>query len=348
MGPFLVLVGVTLLWFLLPLLPALSEMLRPSDVAPLKVVDRSAGFIGYFARNFRQYLDKVLPAEAGAGDYAAKLLDGTDFVRVTRRPEQLAGGGDAEKRLVVLDAPLTLPGNQTFLMELYAKGALVSGPETNYRAVYAEQELTLGESNRVFRWTHAGGLLTVGAHSVLRGRVSSDSRVMLGPDVVFERMGAPVIAHGSPHEPPSRPNGANGLKTWQPPVEARKIGDHIRVQGDLDIPKGTRVSGSLVVAGRLRIGAGALVEGSVKAHRDIELAEGAQVNGAAVTRTRLTVGSGGWVGGPALAEQGVRLGPNAVVGGPQLPATVSASEVELADGATVYGQISGMRGARTV
>ncbi len=348
MGPFLVLLGVTLLWFLLPLLPALSELLRPSDVAPLKVVDRSAGLISFFARNFRQYLEKVLPAEAGAGDYAAKLLDGTEFVRVTRRPDQLAAPGAAENRLVVLDAPLTLPGNQTFLMECYARGPLVSGPETNYRAVYAEHELTLGESNRVFRWTHAGGPLTVGAHSVLRGRVSSDSRVMLGPDVVFERMGAPVIAHGSVQEPPARPNGANGLKAWQPPVEARKVGDHTRIEGDLDIPKGVRVSGSLVVAGRLRIGAGALVEGSVKAHRDIELAEGAQVAGAAVTKTRLSIGAGSWVGGPALAEKAIRLGPNAVVGGPQLPATVSGTEVELAAGATVYGQISGMRGARTV
>jgi len=36
-----------------------------------------------------------------------------------------------------------------------------------------------------------------------------------------------------------------------------------------------------------------------------------------------------------------------VVGGPELPATVSAPLIELAAGATVYGQISAPLGART-
>ena len=40
MLPFLVLLTLMLLWLLLPLLPALRELARPSDVAPLKVVDR--------------------------------------------------------------------------------------------------------------------------------------------------------------------------------------------------------------------------------------------------------------------------------------------------------------------
>jgi len=346
MAPFLALLGVTLAWFLLPLLPALRELLRPSDIAPLKVVDRSAGKLGYFARNFRQYLDKVLPPEAGAGDYAAKLLDGTAFVRVSRRPEQLAGEGQVERRVVMLDSPQILPGKQTFLMEVYARAPLVSGPATNYRALYAEGDLTLGESNRVFRWLHAGGLLAVGDHSVLRGRVSSDSRVMLGTDVVFERAGAPVIAHGAAREPPASVNGAG--KTWQPPAEALQVGDHLRIEGDLDIPKGTRVRGDLVVAGRLRIGAGSVVEGSVKAHRDLELAEGARVTGAAVSRARVSVGPGAWVGGPVIAERGIRLAENSVVGGPRLPATVAGVEVELAPGATVYGQISATRGGRTL
>ena len=346
MRSFFALLAVTLAWFLLPLLPALRELLWPTDLAPLKVVDRSASLISYFARNLRQYLEKVLPADAGSGDYAAKLLDGTPFVRVNRRVEHLAAESKVEKRVVVLDAPLTLPGDQTYLMEVYARASLVSGPETNYRAVYAERELTLGESNRVFRWTHAGGVLTVGSGSVLRGRVSSDSRVSLGPDVVFERVGAPVIAYGAAQEPPPLIQGE--MRNWQQPAEARSIGDHLRIQGDLDVPKGTRFTGNLVVAGRLRVGAGAAIEGSIKAYRDIELSEGAQVSGAAITRARLALGPGAWVGGPAIAERSVRLGEKSVVGGPQLPATVAGVEVELAAGATVYGQISALRGARTV
>jgi len=180
-------------------------------------------------------------------------------------------------------------------------------------------------------------------HTVVLG--DETFKLHLVPSGVLHPDVTPVIAHGEAREPPIRPD--NGLTSWAP-EGVRKIGDHLRIEGDLDIPKGSRVTGNLVVAGRLRIGAGALVEGSIKAHRDIELAEGAQVSGAAVSRARLSVGPGGWIGGPAIAERGLRLSQNAVVGGPSLPATVSATEVELAPGATVYGQISAMRGARTL
>src|SRR5438093_26569 len=108
-----------------------------------------------------------------------------------------------------------------------------------------------------------------------------------------------------------------------------------------------RCSAGPTPAGRLRIGLGAIVLGSVKAHRDVQLADEAQVRGAVVTRTRLVVGAGAWIGGPAIAEERVSLGRGAVVGGPDLPATVSAPEVELAGGATVYGQIIAPKGGGT-
>jgi len=344
--PFLALFGVTLLWFLLPLLPALRELFAPKDIAPLKVVDRSSGHVAYFARNFRQYLERTLPAEAGAGDYAGKLLDGTEFVRVNLKPATINGASPkVHNQIVVFDTPITLNGEETFLLEVYARAPLTSGPGTVFRAVYADRELTLGPGSRVLRWTHAGGVLTVGARSLLRGRVSSDTAVRLGTGSVFERIGAPVIAAGSEQEPPPAPPAAP--KTWRP-VDARRVGDHWRVEGDLEIPEGVLVKGSLVVAGTLRVGLGAIVAGSLKAHRDIVLGGEAQVHGSVVSRTRIELGQAAWVGGSLIAERDVRLGKDAVVGGPGRPATVSATEVELQDGATVYGQISARREARTV
>lgn len=346
MGPFLALLGVTVAWFLLPLIPALLELFRPRDIAPLKVVDRSSGLVAYFARNFRQYLEKMLPAAAGAGDYGGKLLDGTEFLRVNLRPAALESEDRTQNRIVILDTPLTLPGGESFLMELYARAPLTGGPGSIFRAVFAERELALGEGTQVLRWVHANGALSIAAHSVLRGRVSSDAAVALGSDVVFERIGAPVISVGPPHEPPPRPPSAP--QVYRLPQDARRIGDHVRIEGDLDIPEGVLVKDSLVVAGRLRIGLGAIVDGSVKAHREVELADEAQVAGSVVSRTRVMLGQAAWVGGAAIAEQQVRLGRDAVVGSAEHPASVVAPEVELAGGATVYGQISAMRGARTV
>ena len=341
----LALLGVTLLWALVPLLPALLELRSRNNLKPLEVTDRSSGRVSFFARNFKQYLDKVLPQEAGVGDYAAKLLDGTEFIRVNRRADQLAAAQKTEPRLVIFDAPHSLPGDQTYLMEVFSRAALSSGPETNYRAVYSEDDLSLGEHNRVFRWVHANGALTIGSHSILRGRVSSEFKVVMGSDVIFERAGAPVIAHRDVSEPPAATR--TGLRAWNLPVGAQKVGDHLRIVGDLDIPKETLVSGNLVVTGRLRVGTGALVDGSVKAYCDIELADKARVSGAVVSRSRLALGEAAWIGGPALAERTVRLGRGAVVGVPSREVSVAGVEVELSEGATVYGQISAIRGART-
>jgi predicted acyltransferase (DUF342 family) len=348
--PFLALLGLTLLWLLLPLLPALRELARPTDVAPLKVVDRSSGYVAYFARNFRQYLDRqmaALPGEAQAGDYVGKLPDGTQFIRVHKSPQGLLHEVEAgtQNRLVVVDGSMKLEDNETFLMEVYARAPMIGGAGSVYRAIYADRELGLGERSTVLRWAHAGGTMGVGSHSVLRGRITSDQAVVLGGNVVFERIGAPRISVGTDHGTP--PTAASPGQPFTLPPAARLMGDHHRVEGDLDIPAGAQVGSSLVVAGTLTIGPGAVVEGSVKAHRDVELGDGARVRGSVVARRRVMVGSSVWIGGPVIAEERIRIGQRSVVGGPELPATVSAPVIELAAGATVYGQISAPLGART-
>ena len=350
MLPFLALLGITLLWLLLPLLPAFRELARPTDVAPLKVVDRSSGYVAYFARNFRQYLDRqmaALPGEAQAGDYVGKLPDGTQFIRVHKSPQGLLHEVEAgtQNRLVVVDGSMKLEDNETFLMEVYARAPMIGGAGSVYRAIYADRELGLGERSTVLRWAHAGGTLGVGSHSVLRGRITSDQAVVLGGNVVFERIGAPRISVGTDHGAPAA--AAPATQPFTLPAGVRRLGDHYRVDGDLEIPVGARVESSLVVAGTLTIGPGAVVEGSVKAHRDIEVGDGARVGGSVVARRRVMVGSSVWIGGPVIAEERIRIGQRSVVGGPELPATVSAPVVELSAGATVYGQISAPLGART-
>jgi len=345
MVPFLILLAVMLGWFLLPMFPALRELIRPTDVMPLQVVDRAAGAVDFFARNFRQYFDKqttALAAMSAANRPRDAFPDGTRLLTLKTAAD--AGSG-TDDRLVVVENPLTLPGEETFLVEFYARAPFTGGPGAVYRAVYAERELSLGEGSRVLRWAHAVGKLSAGAHSVCSGRLSSDRLVSLSGGVFFEQIGAPVIAVGAENEPPPEPPAL--AKEFRLPEGAYAAGDHIRVEGDLSIPGGVRVTSSLVVAGSVTIGLGTIVEGSIKAHRDVELADEARVRGSVVARRRVMTGSAAWIGGPVIAEGRVRLGRGTVVGGPDLPATVSAPEVELAQGATVYGQICAPKGGRT-
>jgi cytoskeletal protein CcmA (bactofilin family) len=349
--PFLGLFGLTLLWFLLPLVPALREFLRPTDITPLKVVDRASGHVAHFARNFRRYLEQQvagLPTEAQAGDFFGRLPDGTPFLRVHKQSDAIAREArqGLQSQLVVIDAQTTLAGSETFLMELYARAPLTGGAGAVYRAVYAEHELVLGNDSAVLRWAHACGRLIVGDRCTIRGRLSSDESVRLGASVVFERVGAPVISVGEPADLP--PDLPSTLPLCPLPADARTIGNFVRVEGDFTVQEGTRIAGHLVVAGRTRIGMGAIVEGNVKSHGDLVLGAESRVRGAAVTRGAMSIGAAAWVEGPAIAEARLDLSRGALIGSPTVPATASAPIIELAQGATVYGQISAMGGARTL
>ncbi len=320
------------------MVPALLELFHPSDLLPLKVVDRSAGDVDFFAKSFRKYVDRQMAGASAEGTFP----DGTRVLRVRAASDVSPG---VEERLVLVDAPVTLGGGETFLAELYAQAPLTGGPGAVYRAAYAEQDLTLGEGSQVLRWVHAVGELRAGAGSVLAGRVSSERSVSLAGKVSFERIAAPVISAG----PVARPLAAQESTPvpFSLPAGAVQVGDHFQVEGDLEIPEGALVAHSLVVRGVLRVGARAVVEGSIKAHGDIVLGDGAVVRGSVVGRCSVTTGAA-WIGGPVIGEDRILLGANAVVGGPELPATVNAPVVEMMFRATVYGQINAPRGGRTL
>lgn len=70
--PFLLLLAATAAWVLLPLIPALRELLRPTDAEPLNAVGHDAGDLTVFADGFRDYLARQLPADAIAAGAATR------------------------------------------------------------------------------------------------------------------------------------------------------------------------------------------------------------------------------------------------------------------------------------
>ena len=143
-----------------------------------------------------------------------------------------------------MEAATALQGGETFLQEFCTRAPFTGGPDAVYRAVLGESAVTLGDRSMVLRWIHSAGPLAVGRGSALGGRVSSDSSVLLGRETTFERIGAPVIRTEGPGrqfgvaEPESPGDPGPAL-----PPEARKIGDHTRVDGDLAVPAGAAIDG---------------------------------------------------------------------------------------------------------
>ncbi len=339
--------SITLGWMLLPLIPAILELLRPSDVAPLRVVPRDAGDVSFLAKGFRLYLGRqmnLLPTTTPA-DFLGRLPDGTHFARVKAGPDVLRPGepGSTQDRVVRVDTPIALAGNQTFLQEVHATEDFTGGPQTVYRALLGERRVTLGDRSRVLRWVHAGGALSVGSGSALQGRISSDESVTVGPGVEFDRIGAPAIrTTGS-----AAPARASATGAWQMPEGARRIGDHHRIDGDLEIGPGVKVTGCLVVTGRLTVRQGAEIDGSVKVHGDVTLERAVAIRGSLVGRRDVVVGPAAEVLGPVIGEGQVVLGDGCSVGQADAQTTVAAGSLKLGRGVTVFGQLIARDGGRT-
>jgi len=65
---FALLLAFAAVWLVLPLVPALREFFRPTDVEPLTMVGRDNADIARFARNFREYLQGQLGGFASGPD----------------------------------------------------------------------------------------------------------------------------------------------------------------------------------------------------------------------------------------------------------------------------------------
>ncbi len=380
--PFLLLLAATAAWILLPVIPALRELLHPTDAEPLNAVGHDAGDLTVFADGFRDYLARQLPGEGGAvasiasgagtavatspsdtagassaSSASGTLGDGTPYVQLTGDASALrdvAHADGAVPRIVIADGPLTLPGGETFLLEFLARGALHGGPEAIYRALLGEGDVSLGDRSEVLRWVHAAGDLALGSGCIVHGRASALGRMLLAPGVTFTRIRATRIAvvshqHDAARadtlvDPPLLPPVISG--TVKLPAGATRERGYTRITGDFTVPAGGTLTGALVVTGRLMVGDGARIGGSVKVHGDCVLGDDVVIDGTLVSRRGVTTGARCSIRGSLAAERDVTIGAGSWIGGPSLPASVAAETVVLYLGVQVFGAVSARRGGR--
>ena len=120
------------------------------------------------------------------------------------------------------------------------------------------------------------------------------------------------------------------------------------VQGDLDLPPGSRVEGNLVVKGTLTSGFDCIFTGDVKAVR-IKLGARNRVYGNLVSEGSLDVGEGSFVEKNVAAGSDMRLCSGACVGRRDWLAAISAGgEIVLEENVAVHGKVAAGRWIRTV
>lgn len=352
---FLILLLVTIVWLLLPIIPALRELIAPTDIAPLTVVSRESSDIAFFANNFRRY---ILP-QIEKFDFSliqdsepAKLHDGTPFVRVqgvAQLPFQQHLSMNAVDYLIIAGDGTTMPDGMTVMREVYGVGSLRGGTDCAYRAILAEGDLELRMKSVVLRWVHSVGALDVHEGTILHGRASSDQALHLASGVTFEWIAAPVIS-----VVPAKEDAIGKVegKVQRSPID---LGDMVamsdntyRSDGDFTVAENSLLTGHLVVTGALVIGSGSHVRGNLKAHETVTLGDGCKIDGSIVARSTVIIGENCVIVGPLISEQEITVGHGSAIGTLEKPATISAPRVSLHTGVTVSGMVVVKNEGKTV
>lgn len=325
--------------FTLPLLPALTELLVKSDAQPLNVIQQHAGEIRHFSYGFRNYIADLLEplrecvalgittrgTLPNGGQY--RLLGRADDMRLVA----IEGKAETCQSVVATGMDVVLPDGVTFAKEVYAMGEITGGEKSVFRALLGEKDIRLRRASTVIRWAHAVGAFRAERDCNLYGRISSDREIRLESGCAFQRLNAPrIVLGGSCAEEPNV--GAETAPTYL-------SGGRRLVDKNLEIPAGEIVSTSIVTRGRLHIGAGAHVLGSVKSHEHMALDAGVRVEGSLISASTMHIGPDCRITGPVIAEHGIEIETGTRCGSVRALTTVSAPMIEIADGVTVFGTI---------
>jgi cytoskeletal protein CcmA (bactofilin family) len=323
----------------LPLLPALTELRLKRDAQPLDVVQQYAGDIRHFSYGFRSYITDLLgplrECVSSGTTVHGTMPDGDQYL-LLGRPDDVgfvsAGGTTATcQSVVAAGMDVVLPDGITFAKEIYAAGEITGGEKSVFRALLGEKDIHLRRASKVIRWAHAVGAFRIERDCDLYGRISSDREIQLESGCAFQRLNAPRIVLGR-SDAEETTAGTETAPTTLP-------GGRRLVDEDLVIQAGEIVSANIVTRGRLHIGAGARMLGSIKSHEHMTLEAGVHVEGSLISASTMHIGPDCRITGPVIAERRIAIETGTRCGSARVPTTVSAPTIEIADGVTVFGTI---------
>jgi len=347
----LVLFALTIGWWLLPFIPALRELYQRTDVESLRVVREHENDVHYFARRFRARVDSYLKNKTISSKQRGESVSNASQNRIHYLQARedgsvvLPASGDPKSSgidIVMAPNAVTLPREANLPIELFAATSLHGGEANIFRAILAEQDISLGKGSTVLRWLHASGVIRADTGCMLYGRASSDQLIVLENGCAFEHLHAPRIEFGK-HVKPDKAEQAR-LKTT--PIGPKVLSDAVEVTGrrwlihhDVNIPADRHIDADIVVTGSLRVGARCHISGSIKGHKDILIDQGARIDGSVVSSETIYLAHDCHVRGPILSERDIYIGPDCLIGMPQRRTTVNANNLYIAPGTTAFGTV---------
>ena len=319
---------------MVPLAPAIRELLRKSDAGPL-VTRKDDGNIASFAASLRT---RCVPLHAALDRCAQVGQD--DFVESPLGNAFVVGklgtwnGPQRTNTIVACAGPVALPADYESTGDFYSRGNVQCGERSIFRALLSDQEIVLAEHVRILRWIHAEAALIAGSNCRFYGRASSAKSLTLSPGCTFERIYAPVIYS-------SKEAATLGLHTeYAPYAKLAQSGiGRTRVRGSMHFPADDQHRGDIVATRSIDLDQSACVYGSVKANGEVALKQRAEVHGSLVSTKRIHISNGCFIKGPMISECEIVVDSGVQVGLPGAPTTISAPVIHLAPGTVLHGTV---------
>lgn len=336
------LIVLTMLLFLVPLIPALQELHKRRDVQPLTIVPTHHGNIHQFAESFRVFIEREL-STFDAGTISSKWGECYAFIGEEERfwPSAKEAQRGMTQRIVVAEKRLTLPDNFAFQGEIYGQDCVRSGLCNQLRGILVKHDLVLQRETVVLRWAHARSAY-VAEGCLLFGRFSVEKTLVIDLGCRFMRIHAPCVKFGTQQSTPA-PVGfqaaGEGRAEFVPDTKDITRDGRMVLDQNLDFPENSFYRGDMVICGDITIGQGSTIIGSIKSHGNVTLGPGVHIGGALVCGGSLMVGSACTIGGPVISENEVEIGSDVAIGSTGKPTTVTAATIRVTTPAEVHGTV---------
>ena len=349
------LIAVTAALLAVPVTPALYELRKRDDVAPLPT-SRHDGRIENFSEVFCSRLKPLLLQldQCRAQRKVSRTnLDGTEVLLVGRDdfdfdPAQMRGIA------AVLCSNPMIPAGRAVQSDVYGEQNLTLAAGSAVRAAFAHGDITASTNSAVLRWMHAGGRIFLAEGSAVYGRLSAAEAIYLQPGCSFQHMQAPSIltlrvdggsaaadlpvpdTRGPAQSVPSAVSDGRPVSTGDEPFASRP---RVRVDGDFVLPPGEIMNANVIATGDLRLASGSRLFGSAKSYRDTVVEQDTTVEGSIISGRTLLLGPRCFVAGPILAERDVVVSRGVRVGTIDALTTISCSALRIASECRLHGTV---------
>jgi hypothetical protein len=333
------LISITAALLALPVTPALYELRKRSDAAPLPT-SRHDGRIGNFAEAFHSRLEPLrrqLEQSRLRGQLVRTVIDGMEVL--------LAGADDFDFDPSLLNGIAAIwcsgdahvPGGRVVEADVCANHNVRVGEGAAIRAALAKGDLTLERNSASLRWLHADGSIAMCQGSVAYGRLSARQSIFLEPGCGFQHIYAPRILtlESDRKSQLIRPDIGHDFSGGTPFTSRERI----RVYGDFVLPAGETMNANVIATGDLRFGEGSRFFGSAKSYKDTLVQANACVYGSIVCGGTVHLGLGCFVGGPVMAERDVLIDRGVRVGTLHALTTISSCRAQIATGCQLHGTV---------